>query len=104
MFVIVYIKLETLTTLGKVTYTDKNSTQGSKTTKLYIIQSLQVHSVSLYYNKTLFNVVFDQSISAISGIFWAVKTADKLTHKSTLFASRLSSKKVIALMYFRRKK
>jgi hypothetical protein len=41
-----------MTTLGKVTMnlpTDKNSTQGSKTTKSYIIQSLQVHSVSLYY-------------------------------------------------------
>ena len=40
-----------MTTLGKVTNlpADKNSTQGSKTTKSYIIQSLQVHSVSLYY-------------------------------------------------------
>jgi hypothetical protein len=72
----VRIQLETLTSLGKLS-TDKNSTPGSKTTKppfracKYILSPCNKSD-----NKTLFiNVVFDQSIS---GIFWAVKSADKL--------------------------
>ena len=66
-----FVQLETLTTLGKLS-TDKNSTPGSKTTKPLSRACKYILSPC---NKTLFNVVFDQSIS---GIFWAVKTKDKL--------------------------
>ena len=51
-------------------YTDINSTPGSKTTKPLPRACKYILSPC---NKTLFNVVFDQSIS---GIFWAVKSAD----------------------------
>ena len=68
----VCIQLEILTSLGKLS-TDKNSTPGSKTIKPSFRACKYILSRC---NKTLFiNVVFDQSIS---GIFWAVKSADKL--------------------------
>ena len=67
-----FVQHETLTTLGKFNiYTDINSTPSSKTTKPFFRACKYILSPCI--NKTLFNVVFDQSIS---GIFWAVKSAD----------------------------
>jgi hypothetical protein len=67
-----FVQLEIPTTIDELS-TDKNSTPGSKTTKPLSRVCKYILSPC---NKTLFNVVFDQSI--IAGIFWAVKTADKL--------------------------
>lgn len=65
------VKYETLTIFGKL-FTDKNSKPGSKSIRPLLRAFRYILSPC---DKTLLNVVVDQSIS---GIFWAVKTADKL--------------------------
>ena len=71
-----FVQLETMTTLGKVNYLQITIQHQVLRQQSHVLSRACKCILFPCINKTLCNVVFDQSIIAISGIFWTVKTAD----------------------------